>query len=224
MNDKSREALQEEAFSDLPEKIADISLRPLSSRSWTLLSRLGNPLLIGVNKESKENGTSQMIEGVIQYAYVHSVAIEKVITITAEKDLDADEMARLGFAIPVGQALAFMDRFTESAQRFAASKAEAEEADEDDDEGKSRASLPAGSPLSASPSGRPETQLGSDTSSGISPLPAPLPISTPPTSPMELPAGGLLLMPPVREMTPDDPSSKSSPISEPAGEPITPAE
>jgi hypothetical protein len=198
----SRERLLAACFSNIPSKIQELKLRPLSPRSFDLLNDLGNVMIAG-------GGRSQSpLEAVIEYIWLHSAAIDEVIEIEKVEDLPVNDLRRLGLTIEFGEAMAFLERYTEGAMRMKAALAELE--DEDEDEGKSEQSHTGLHPL-FSRSEAPEIPSGSDTSSGSSPSNAPSPISMPPISLTEQPAAG----PSISMETETRPTPK--PFSTPSG-------
>lgn len=180
-----REYLLETTFCDIPQNIAGITLRPLSAGSFTLLGRLGNPMMVG-----GASNQADIFDAVIQYVWIHSADIDDVISIEKLEDVPALGIKKLGFQISLGQALQFLETYKQCAARMTASLAEVEE--DDDAPGKPAAQVPApaGLPLSSLPSVQPETPAESDTSSGFNPLSDPLPIFTLPVLPTETVADG----------------------------------
>lgn len=195
----SREALLELAFSDIPSQIGSLALRPLSAGSFTLLGRLGNPMMVGKQapvEAVQEDSQTAMFAAVIQYVWVHSADIEEVIAVETPSDIPAAALKHLGFQLSIGQALAFLERYQASALRMTASLAETEQ-EEDETPGKPPELAPVGSPASSTPAEPAETPCASATSSGSCQLSEPSPTSTPPTVPTEPAADGpsLTLMP-----------------------------
>lgn len=206
----SREQLLELAFSDIPSQIGSITLRPLSAGSFTLLGRLGNPMMVGSQaplEAAQGDSQTAMFAAVIQYVWVHSADIEQVITVETPEDIPAAALKHLGFQLSIGQALAFLERYQASALRMTASLAETEPED-DETPGKPQESPLAGSPASSTPAEPAETPFASATSSGSCPSREHSPTSTPPTSPTEPAADGpsLTLLP---DFTPPPPTPPS---------------
>lgn len=203
----TREALLEQAFSDLPSKIGSVTLRPLSAGSFTLLGRLGNPMIVGKSAPAaaaaEENSQVAMFDAVIQYAWIHGAELEAVMAVNKLEDIAAAELRKMSFGIGVGEAFAFLMSYQACALRMSASLTEVEQ-EESEDTGKPLESPPAGSPPSFTPAEPAEIPFGSDTSSGSCPSSEPLPTSTPPTSPTEPDANGasLTLLPDLSETTP----------------------
>ncbi|MEO5712161.1 MAG: hypothetical protein ABIT37_01625 [Luteolibacter sp.] len=186
----SREHILATCFSDIPSEIKGIQLRQLSAGSFTLLSRIGNPMIVGAAAGAGDQAS--MFEAVIEYLWIHSADLDKVSAIATKEQIPAEEIAKLGFSLTFGDILGFLEGYKTSSLRMQAALAEVE--DEDDAEGKSE-TLPTGSPALFLPSGVLETPSGSDTSSGSCPSNEPLPISTLPTSPTAQPAVGSSISP-----------------------------
>jgi hypothetical protein len=213
----SREALLEAAFRDLPQTVAGIQLRPMSAGSWVLLNTLGNSLVAGVSSEA--DGKTAVFAAIYEYLWIHSAPIERVAEINHRDDLPAAEIRALGFQVPIGNALAFLETYKESALRFAAAMTEPEEANVPGQPGKLPESRLVGSPPSVSPSGPPVTLSGSDTSSGKCQSSAPSLTSMPPMSQTELPVDGpaMILDHPAPEPAPSSSSSTNSESDTTAG-------
>jgi len=186
----TREQMLETVFCDIPATIGTLQLRALSAGSFTLLGRLGNPMIIAP-AAGREITQTETFAAVIQYVWVHSADLAIVAAVRTEDDLPAAEIAALGFGITIGQAFGFLNTFTGCASRMSASLAEVEE-EETVGKPSAPASPPVGSPASSSASAPPVTPCASATSSGSCPSSAPLAICTPPTSPMEPAADGPL--------------------------------
>lgn len=175
-----RQSLLRQAFCDIPQGIAGITLRPLSAASFELLAELGNPMFS--SSEGKKGDSSEMLAAVCQYVWVHSADLEKVAAIETIDQVPAAEVKAIGFKIEVGEALHFTSAIVGSALRMAA--AMAEEFESGDELGKLETSL-TGSPPSSSSAGAPEIPSGKGTSSGSPPLSELSPTSTPPTPMLE---------------------------------------
>jgi hypothetical protein len=210
-SETQRQTLLEMAFSDIPSKVGNYNLRPLSAGSFTLLGRLGNPMMVG--KQSPEEALSaadsqnQMFAAAVQYIWVHSAPLEQVTVIESADQIPASALKEIEFALPLGQAFAFLNRYQESALRMTASLAEVEPEDHSTQPGKLPVTPLAGSPVSSTPAEPAEIQRERNTSSGSCPSSEHFPTSTPPMSPMEQPADGpsLTLLPdlsPQKEIQP----------------------
>lgn len=203
----TREALLEQAFSDIPSIIGDYTLRPLSAGSFTLLGRLGNSMIVGKKASGdavpEEDSQAAMFAAVIQYVWIHSAPLERVLQIREAKDIPEAELAAIGFTLTIGQAFAFLLGYQQSALRMTGGLAEVEP-EESEDTGKRLGRLRAGSPASSTPSERVDIPFGSDTSSGSCPSSEPSPTSMPPMSPTALDADGasLTLLPDLAETAP----------------------
>lgn len=196
----SRNALLELAFSDIPSQVAGLTLRRLSAGSFTLLGRLGNPMIIGKKNSAEapaEDSQTAMFEAAIQYIWIHSADIEKVLAVETVEDIPVQEIRALAFQISIGEAFAFLARYQESALRASASLAEIEPEDDDQSPGKLPVPPPVGSPASSTPAEPAEIPHESATSCGSCPSSEPSPTSTPQTSPTEPAADGpsLTLLP-----------------------------
>jgi hypothetical protein len=196
----SRDALLELAFSDIPSKISTITLRRLSAGSFTLLGRLGNPMIVGKKDRAAvpaEDSQTAMFDAAIQYIWVHSADIETVLAVETVEDIPVKEIRALAFEISIGEAFAFLARYQESALRASASLAEVEPEEDDQSPGKLPEVLPVGSPPSSTPAEPAEIPHESATSSGSCPSSEPSPTSTLQTSPTEPAADGpsLTLLP-----------------------------
>jgi hypothetical protein len=128
-----------------------------------------------------------LFEAVIEYVWVHSAELETVAAIESREDLPVKELRMIGFEIPVGEAMKFIEAYKGCAERMTASLAET--VDEEAGPGKLE-SPPVGSPALSLHLVERETPLGSDTSSGSCPSNGPLPTFMQPTSPTEQPADG----------------------------------
>lgn len=197
----SREALLEQAFSDIPSQVGTYVLRPLSAGSFTLLGRLGNPMMVGKQAptEALDQADSQteMFAAAIQYIWVHSAPLDQVTAIESADQIPAAALKEIGFGISIGQAFAFLNSYQQSALRMTASLAEVEP---DEESGKSESlpvTPPVGLPACSTPAEPAEIHRGKDSFSGLCPSSEHLPISTPQTSPMAPPADGpsLTLLP-----------------------------
>jgi hypothetical protein len=200
----SRDALLEQAFSEIPLQIASYQLRPLSAGSFTLLARLGNPMIGGKSNPAVAlPDRAEMFESVIQYIWVHSADLDAVMKITEPQQIPEAELQKIGFTLSIGQAMEFLMTFADSALRMSAGLTEVEP-EESDELGKPPESLPVGSPASFTPAVPAETPSGSDTSSGSCPSSELFPTSTPPMSPTEPAADGacLILLPDLSGTTP----------------------
>lgn len=187
---QTRENLLQLAFTNAPNTVGAYTLRPLSAGSFTLLGRLGNPMIVGLKaNDSSGSAETAMFDAIIQYIWIHVAPIEAVICIETSDQIPLLEIRKLGFEISIGEAFDFLSRYQESANGMLASLAEVEDQDE---EGKLRKAqpLPAGSPLSSLPAVEPETPPANITSFGSCPSPEPSPTSTPPTSQEEIDASG----------------------------------
>lgn len=201
----SREHILATCFSDIPSSINHVTLRPLTAGSFTLLSRLGNPMIVGAALGGADQAS--MFEAVIQYIWIHSALIEKVICIETKEQIPQNEIAELGFNLSFGDVMAFLEGYKSSAQRMQAALAEVE--DEGDTEGKSESGH-IGSPHLSLVLEEPETPSESATYSGSCPSSAPFPTSTPLTSLTEPTAAG-------PASSPETPAP--SPIPEPSSNP-----
>lgn len=193
----TREALLEQAFSDIPSIIGDYALRPLSAGSFTLLGRLGNSMIVGKKAASKaapeeEDSQAAMFAAVIQYVWIHSAPLERVLQIREGDDIPEAELAAIGFALTIGQAFAFLLGYQQSALRMTGGLAEVEP-EESEDTGKRRGRRRAGSPALSTPAERVDIPFVSDTSSGSCQSSEPSPTCTPPMSPTEPDADGASL-------------------------------
>lgn len=204
----NRQHLLETAFSDIPSKVGDITLRPLSASSFTLLSRLGNPMMVGNKKPAaaleKSGEQGEMFAAVIQYLWVHSAPLETIVEIERIDQIPEREIKMLGYGVTMGEALKFIAAYQESALRMTASLAEVEPEEDTGKPGKLPETRHAGSHRSFSPAEQPETPSGSDTSSGSCPSSEHSPTSTPPTSPAEPAAAGLVILPDLTPETPEE--------------------
>lgn len=205
-----RQILLEMAFSDIPSKVGKYDLRPLSAGSFTLLGRMGNPMMVG--KESPEKALTaaesqtQMFDAAVQYIWVHSAPLEEVTAVENAEQIPAGALKEIEFSLPLGQAFAFLNRYQESALRMTASLAEVEPEDDHGKPGKPETRR-AGLPASSTPAEPAEILPGSDTYSGSCPSSEPSPTFTPPMSPMEQPADGpsLTLLPDLAEAIQETP-------------------
>lgn len=195
-----RQLLLEMAFSDIPSKVGKYDLRPLSAGSFTLLGRLGNPMMVG--KESPEKALSaaqsqtEMFAAAVQYIWVHSAPLEEVTAVEQAEQIPAGALKEIEFSLQIGQAFAFLNRYQESALRMTASLAEVEPEDHEGQPGKQETPL-VGSPASSTPAVLAVIPCESATSSGSCPSSEHSATSTPPTSPTEQPVDGpsLTLLP-----------------------------
>lgn len=200
----------ETAFSNIPSKIGSLELRPLSAGSFTLLARLGNPMVPSNGAAVSEDNRTDLFEAVIQYAYLHSAPMEEIAKIGKVGDIDESKLKMLGFDLKMSDVFAFLQDFQAATERMAANLAEIDPEDEKDKPGKS-ALLPVGSPASSTPAEPVVIPSVSDTSSGSCPSNGPLPTSTLPTSPTEQPAGGLVMLPDLATAKSEMPQSVSTP-------------
>lgn len=189
----SRQHLLETCFSEIPQKVGNIALRKLSPGSFTLLGRLGSPMMAaGGEKVTMDD----MFNAVVLYLWVHSADLETVIAIETGEDLPQTEIRKLGFEVDFGNALGFLEIYKRCSARMAAALAEVEdEEDEEEEPGKpgGLAQNPVGSPHLFTPSEAAPIPSKSDTSSGSCPSSEPSPISTPPMPPAALEAGGFMM-------------------------------
>lgn len=209
----SRDSLLELAFSDIPSQVGTYELRPLSAGSFTLLGRLGNPMMVGKQAPTealeKSDSQTEMFAAAIQYIWVHSAPLEQVIAIETADQIPAGALKVIEFAIPLGQAFAFLNRYQESALRMTASLAEVEPDEEVGKPVSPPVTPPAGSPPSFTPAEPAEIPSASAISSGSCPSSEPSPTSTPQTSPMEPPADGpsMTLLPDLTPIAAEIPQS-----------------
>jgi hypothetical protein len=201
----NRQQLLETAFSDIPSTIGATPLRQLSAGSFTLLGRLGNPMMVG-NPNGETPDQSEMFEAVLQYVWVHSAPVEQVVRIRTAADLPTEEIAALGLSIPIGLALAFIASYQQCAERMQATLAETIE-EENNKPGKPQETPLAGLPPSSTLSEPQVIPFVSATSSGKCPSSEPSPTSTPQTSPMELAADGFATLPTLSSLTPEEETS-----------------
>lgn len=204
----SRETLLELAFSDIPSSIGELKLRPLSAGSFTLLGRLGNPMMVGSQApiDAAQDSQTAMFAAAIQYLWVHSADLEKVLAVETAADIPATELKALGYQISIGQALGFLDRYQASALRMTASLAEIDPEDDEQGQPGKPESLPAGWPVSSTPAEAAEIPSASATSFGPCPSSEPARIFTPPTSQTAPVAGGpsLTLLPDLAGMATEE--------------------
>jgi hypothetical protein len=204
--ESKRQILLEMAFSDIPSKVGKYELRPLSAGSFTLLGRLGNPMMVGKQSPEKAltaaESQSEMFAAAVQYIWVHSAPLEKVTSVECPEDIPIGELKEIEFSLQIGQAFAFLNRYQESALRMTASLAEVEPEEESSRLGKPEMP-PVGSPRSSSPAVPAVTRDGSAISSGSCPSSEHSPTYTPPTSPTEPHVDGpsLTLLPDLGVMT-----------------------
>lgn len=212
----SRQSLLRQAFADIPAKVGDYPLRPLSGGSFELLGEIKNAL---VHQDSTKNGLADTLSAVHEYIWIHYAPIDKVSAVTSRDDIPRAEVRSIGFSLSIGESLEFTSTFMACALRMAAAMAEITE-DEDSAPGKHQ-TLPTGSPPSSLPADAPETPSGNATSFGSHPSNDHSPTSTPPTSIPDLDADGaipLITLPVLSSQTP--PSSPSEP-SAPSDSPET---
>jgi hypothetical protein len=204
----TRETILSTAFCDILQKVGPLTLRPLSAASFTLLGRLKNPMMVGTAGDETTQG--EMFDAVIQYLWIHSAPLAQVAAIRTAEDLPAGEILELGFSIPMGHALAFLESYKACSQRMSLSLAEVED---EDGPGKqaTTAPAPAGSPPSSSPSVPPVIPGANDIYFGGCPSNAHLPISMPPIPPTEPAAAGLVL--PMLTTMESMPPAPPSPLS-----------
>ncbi|MES2923684.1 MAG: hypothetical protein V4819_19170 [Verrucomicrobiota bacterium] len=191
----SRDALLEQAFSDLPSKIGSFTLRRLSAGSFTLLGRLENPMIVGKQSPAAESAQMSQVEmfaAVIHYTWVHAADLDAVLAVNKIEDIPEAELRKMAFGIGIGEAMSFLMSYQDCAVRMSASLTEVDP-EEGEDLGKLRVSLPAGSPVSFTPAAPAEILSGSDTFSGSCPSSEPSHTSMPPTSPTEQDASGACL-------------------------------
>jgi len=212
-----RQTLLEQAFCDIPSKVAKYELRPLSAGSFTLLGRIGNIMMVGRDNPgeaiSKADTQAAMFEAAAEYIWVHSAPIEDVTAIETADQIPLAELKIIAFSIPLGAAFAFLNRYQECSLRLAAALAETEPEDDDGKPGKPLETLPVGSPASSTPAEPAETQQESVTSSGICPSSEPSPTSTLPMLPTEPAVDGpcLTCLPDLPATPEETPPSESSP-------------
>ncbi len=188
MNDRNR--LLSEAFRSHPTSIGPIQVRPVTPGSYQLLADLGNPMAAALGSGGGDS-SSNFFAAVVQFAWVHSAPLEKVMEVHRPEDIPEAGLRAIAFQVTMEDVLIFLTAYKEASLRAAAAMAEAM----DDDEGGEGKPVPlaiphSGSPASSSPSVPPETPPAKDMSSGNSHLHGLSSISTPPVPPMETAADG----------------------------------
>ena len=183
----SREQLLEHAFTDIPLNVGDLKLRAVSASSFTLLTRTRNPMLVKGKPSDPESEEMDggMFGAIVEFIWIHAAELDLVAAICTRADLQKHEteIRKMGFGVTMGQALLFLRRFQDAAERMSAGLTEVV-AEDSSTPGKPP-SIPAGSPPSSLPVVVPEIPSESDTFSGSCPLSEPLPIFTRPTLPPE---------------------------------------
>lgn len=201
----SRQSLLRQAFCDLPQKIGDYPLRPLSAASFELLAETGNRLVS--DSANVENGSlNGLLTAVSEYIWIHYAPLDEVIAVDTRENIPRTEIKKIGFSLEIGEALNFTTVFLASALRMAAAMSEIDE--EGASPGKPE-TPPIGSPPSSSPVDAPETPAGNVISFGSPPSSEPSPISTPPVSMLEEDVDGsipLMTLPTLPQTPPESPS------------------
>lgn len=192
----NRQILLESCFAEIPQKVGTHTLRPLSAASFSLLGRLGSPMM----SASPNVDMIGLFEAVVLYIWIHAADLDQVAAIETTDDLPHPEIKRMGFQIEFGEALGFLEIYKRCSARMTAALAEVED-DEDTPGKRGTPPAPVGSPRSFTPLAAVPTPLASATSSGSCPSSEPSPISMPPMSQMEPAASGLVPLP---ELTPRD--------------------
>jgi hypothetical protein len=188
---KDRQHLLSAAFREIPRSIGDITLRPVSAGSYSLLVDLGNPMMTGGGDRR------DIFAAVVQFAWVHSADLAAVCAVVREEDIPAAELRALGFRISLEDALRFTQEYAATSERISAAMVEPIE-EEDEEEGgaggKPRECAPTGSPASSSPAGARVIPPASVIPFGICPSSEPSSICTPQTTLPEPAASGPALL------------------------------
>lgn len=178
----TRYNLLRQAFCELPQKIGNLTLRPLSGGSFELLQDIQNGLVYQ-DPTATEKTLQDSLQAVHEYIWIHTAPLTEVLAVESRETLPRLAIRALAMEIEMGESLAFTALFSASALRMAAAMTEL--ADEEDPSPGKPQTPPTGSPPSSSPPEPQETPSENVISFGTPPSSEPSPTSTLPTSPPE---------------------------------------